>query len=60
MVMMQTTCAGKKSFHMDFESTASAENLTHGLLHLDGDFYDKNAGVLIPSEHYLDLFEHSG
>lgn len=27
--------------------------------HLDEDFYDKSAGVFMPSEHYLDLSEHS-
>jgi hypothetical protein len=59
MVMMERTCTGKENFRMDFGSIRATENLTNGPFHLDEDFYDKNAGVLIPSEHYLDLFEHS-
>jgi len=32
----------------------------NGLYNLDKDFYEKSAGVLISSEHYLNLFEREG
>ncbi len=32
----------------------------NGLFHLDKDFYEKSAGVLKSSEHYLGLFKHNG
>jgi len=31
-----------------------------GLYQLDNDFYEKSAGVLKSSEHYLNLFKHNG